>query len=57
LVNYLGISKGKEKYGVKEKKKSTRKFLFRDILVKMNNKKECNQYLSLNNFAKMKTGE
>jgi len=49
LVNYLGIFKDE-----KGLKKSTGKFSFRDILAKMENKKECYQYLSLNNFPKMK---
>ena len=35
-------------------KKSTGKFSFRDILAKMENKKECYQYLSSKNFQKMK---
>ena len=43
LANYLSISKDKKG-----------KFSFRDFLSKMENKEKCYQYLSLNNFLKLK---
>jgi len=39
---------------IKKVKKCMGKFVFRDILAKMENKKECYQYLSLNNISKRK---